>query len=276
MARKKTSLGCLFWVALALLIVVIFLFNRERINQVLESTGFVDIIRQEKTAEQEPEVIITDENGETQEQESEEREGETSEPTVIEIEPSDEKEQQPEKQTETKEKEDTQGAETAEKETAESTETSSSQEKPSDDAIEYRRGTIYFLLVTDEGHISLQPVKRNIAYEDAPLTQTLEVLLKGPDPQELNRNYLSLIPEGSRILGISVKNGVAYLNMNERFQFNTLGIEGYAAQLKQVVYTATEFKTVDSVQILIEGQKREYLGPEGIFIGAPLSREDLP
>jgi spore germination protein GerM len=53
---------------------------------------------------------------------------------------------------------------------------------------------------------------------------------------------------------------------------NRYGIEGYAAQLKQIVYTATGYATVKDVQFLIEGEKREYLGGEGVYIGKPLSR----
>ena len=40
----------------------------------------------------------------------------------------------------------------------------------------------------------------------------------------------------------------------------------------QIVYTSTEFSTVDSVQFLIDGNKKDYLGSEGQWIGSPLSR----
>ena len=39
----------------------------------------------------------------------------------------------------------------------------------------------------------------------------------------------------------------------------------------QIVYTATAFSNIDNVQFLIEGEKMDYLGLEGVFIGAPLS-----
>ena len=42
----------------------------------------------------------------------------------------------------------------------------------------------------------------------------------------------------------------------------------------QIVYTATEYSTVNSVQILIDGQKKEYLS-EGVWIGSPLSRSSF-
>ena len=83
---------------------------------------------------------------------------------------------------------------------------------------------------------------------------------------------MNLIPSGTRLIGASVKNGVATLNFNENFEFNSYGIEGCMAQLMQIVYTAREFSTVKSVQFLVEGEKKDYLGTEGQWIGSPLSR----
>jgi spore germination protein GerM len=57
--------------------------------------------------------------------------------------------------------------------------------------------------------------------------------------------------------------------------YNHYGIEGYAGQLKQIVFTATAFPNVQDVQILIEGEKHDYLGGEGVFIGSPLSRSSF-
>ena len=86
---------------------------------------------------------------------------------------------------------------------------------------------------------------------------------------------MSLIPSGSKLIGASVKDGVATLNFNENFEFNTYGVEGSIGQLMQIVYTATEFSTVKSVQFLIEGEKKEYLGSEGQWIGTPLARSSF-
>ena len=65
------------------------------------------------------------------------------------------------------------------------------------------------------------------------------------------------------------------LNFNDEFEFNTIGVEGYLGQLMQIVYTATAFPTVDSVQILISGEKKDYLGSEGVWIGSPLARSSF-
>ena len=49
MKRKKTSIGCLFWIALVLLVLVIFLFNRKTIDAVLKNTGFWEAISSEES-----------------------------------------------------------------------------------------------------------------------------------------------------------------------------------------------------------------------------------
>ena len=86
---------------------------------------------------------------------------------------------------------------------------------------------------------------------------------------------MTLIPPGTRVISGAVKNGVATINISEDFRFSHYGAEGLIGQLMQVVYTATEFPTVSSVQIFIEGQRTEYLSGDGIWIGTPLSRESF-
>ena len=134
---------------------------------------------------------------------------------------------------------------------------------------------LFYIKVTDDGEITLKSVLKSIYVGKTPLGKSLEELLKGPDTMEINRGLLTLIPEGAKILSLSIKDGIAYINFNELFRFNPLGVEGYMAQIQQIVYTATEYESVDSVQFTIDGAKQEYLGPEGVYIGRPISREDL-
>jgi spore germination protein GerM len=129
--------------------------------------------------------------------------------------------------------------------------------------------------VKSDGGIQLKSVIRPVKYADAPLTSTLEALLQGPTPSEVNQGLMSLVAPQARLLRVYVKEGTAYLDFSEAFRFNSLGKEGLAAQLQQVVYSATEFPTVKRVQILLEGKTADYLGPEGIFIGKPLSRDSF-
>ena len=86
---------------------------------------------------------------------------------------------------------------------------------------------------------------------------------------------MSVIPKGTNLLSAKVQDGVAYLNFNDALEFNQDGVVGRNYSLEQIVFTATSFPTVKSVQILIDGKKQDYLGSEGTWIGSPLSRENF-
>jgi spore germination protein GerM len=106
------------------------------------------------------------------------------------------------------------------------------------------------------------------------MLDALNALLQGPTEAEARAGLRSLIPAGTRILSAYVRDSTAYISFSEEFQFNPYGAEGWASQVRQVVWTATEFSTVKNVQILIEGRRIGYLG-ETLWVGDPLSRDDL-
>jgi hypothetical protein len=133
---------------------------------------------------------------------------------------------------------------------------------------------LYFIHVDPDGAILRTRVTRNLPMTESPLENTLNILLQGPSAEEQRRDLLSLIPPGTKLLSVIVRDTTASINFSEAFQFNTYGVEGYVAQLQQIIWTATEFPAVKNVQILIEGRVVDYLG-EGIMIGGPLNRNSL-
>ncbi len=138
-----------------------------------------------------------------------------------------------------------------------------------------RPATLYFVRIDDDGVIVRQNVRRMIPASDTPLTDALDALIAGPDDLELGQHLVSLIPSGTKLLGVRVQGTTAVIDLSEPFMYNHYGIEGYAGQLKQIVYTATAFPTVHDVQILIDGERHDYLGGEGVYIGRPLSRNSF-
>ena len=46
--KKPASLGCVFWIAFILLIIVLFFFNKKNIGNVLEKTGAGDLLAGKK------------------------------------------------------------------------------------------------------------------------------------------------------------------------------------------------------------------------------------
>jgi len=138
-----------------------------------------------------------------------------------------------------------------------------------------RKARLYFATIDPGGKILLKSVIRPIAASDSPLRDTLETLLKGPTSQELNLGFVSMIPIDARLRGVTVKGETAVVDFSESFRFNPQGLDAMDAQLRQVVFAATEFPTVKNVQIQIEGNTVRYLGTEGMRLDAPLSRASL-
>jgi spore germination protein GerM len=139
---------------------------------------------------------------------------------------------------------------------------------------ELRDRVLYFTQVDRSGAILRVKVDRRIPVSNSPMTDVIQALITGPSGEEKGKGLISLIPPGTRMLSATVRDNTAYISFSEDFQHNTYGVEGYAGQLRQLVYTVTEFPNVRDVQILIEGRRIDYLG-EGIWIGSPLNREML-
>jgi len=137
-----------------------------------------------------------------------------------------------------------------------------------------RDRNIYFTQIDKDGQILHSRVTRRLPVSDSPMIDVLNALLVGPSLDELNRGLLNLIPQNTRILNATVRGSTAYISFSEDFLFNTFGVEGYVAQLRQIVWTVTEFSNVSDVQILVEGRRLDYLG-EGIWIGSPISRQSF-
>jgi germination protein M len=296
MARKKSSIGVLFWIACILLILVVFLFNRTRIERVLDSTGFTNFISRQPGRDTLPEVQVspvTDPGGESI--------GNTVKPTESRGTPatgtdrdrtgtgttSPETVTLPEQQTPTggtgrdgttpqvtgtdrQGGTETQGASGTGTSRPTGTGTAESKEPQ-----RIRNARLYFVLVEDSGRINLKSVPRQVRFTDSPLTSTLKTLLAGPNHEDIGSGLMSLIPQGTTLISAHVQGDTAFLNFDESFRFNPLGMDGYIAQLRQIIYTATEFSNVKRVQFLIEGEKLEYLTAEGLWIGSPLDRNSL-
>lgn len=135
-----------------------------------------------------------------------------------------------------------------------------------------RERALYFMQVDPDGTIVRIRTVRNLAVTDSPMIDVLNNLLQGPSLEEISRGLISLIPQGTRLLAATVRGSTAYINFNENFLFNEYGVEGYAGQLRQIVWTVTEFSNIRDVQILIEGRRLDYLG-ESVWIGSPVGRE---
>jgi hypothetical protein len=90
----------------------------------------------------------------------------------------------------------------------------------------------------------------------------IEALLAGPDDAEADVGLTSAIPADTRLLGISVQDGLATVDLSGEFLNDLAG--DTAVRVAQVVFTLTQFPTVDRVTIQLETITAPSLGPEAV------------
>ena len=81
------------------------------------------------------------------------------------------------------------------------------------------------------------------------------------------------VPDGTRLLGLSIKDGVATVDLSAEFESggDKASILG---RLAQVVYTLTQFSTVDARRVRARRQPVTAFGGAGIVLDHPVGRED--
>ena len=82
-----------------------------------------------------------------------------------------------------------------------------------------------------------------------------------------------IIPENTEILGIDVRGGVATVDFN-RYLLNYDSALSERNIIASIVYTMTEFETIERVRILINGYSQGIL-KYGADLGKPLGRDDV-
>ena len=130
----------------------------------------------------------------------------------------------------------------------------------------------YFVLGGDPGSVGLVPVLREVPKTAQVATTAMNALLTGPTSAESgDRAITSAIPAGTRLLGISIKSGVATVDLSTEYDSGG-GSASMQYRLAQVVYTLTQFSTVRSVVFQIEGETVTVFGSEGIVLDGPVGR----
>ena len=263
--KKTANTGIIFWFAFAVIIIICFLIAKGKIASVLKETNFFN-----EVVGTEPTLITELVNNHATENSSSTNK---SNDPVIQLQLPEEIVQDESELIERSEV--TQKTEKKTEKAKEQVKTETKKETPQKEPVEtvqMMKLNLCYVMIDSDGSVIRKEVIKEFPKNSSPLTTAINNLLSGPSADEVEKGYMSLIPEGTKLLGARVANKTATLNFSESFSFNRYGVQGYLGQLMQIVYTATSFSTIDNVQFLIEGQKLEYLGGEGVWIGSPLSR----
>lgn len=131
----------------------------------------------------------------------------------------------------------------------------------------------YFFLDGASGTAGLVPILREVAPTKAVAAAALGALFAGPTAAEGAGGISTAIPAGNPLIGISIKNGLATVNLSSDFESGG-GSASTITRLGQVVFTLTQFSTVKSVLFQIDGTTVTVFGSAGVVLDGPQARSD--
>lgn len=129
------------------------------------------------------------------------------------------------------------------------------------------REVVIYLMRDDE---KVHPLRRQVEGSGV-ASGALKALLEGPTAAEKTAGASSSIPAGTRLLGVSLNGGVATVDLSREFGSGG-GSLSIMSRVAQVVFTATQFSTIESVIFEIEGEPLDSLGGEGLLLQGPQTR----
>lgn len=132
----------------------------------------------------------------------------------------------------------------------------------------------YYVLAGDVGVEGLVPTLRVVPKTSGVARAAMEALLDSGTIRDAYRDISSAIPVGTKLLAISIRNGVATVDLSREFESGG-GSASALNRLGQVVFTLTQFSTVRAVLFQVEGRTVTTFGSEGIVLDGPQARSDF-
>lgn len=118
------------------------------------------------------------------------------------------------------------------------------------------------------------PVARQVPRTRGVGAAAIRALLRGPTAAERRAGFTSAVPEGTRLLGLTVRDGVAAIDLSRRFASGG-GSLSMRARVAQVVFTLTRLATVRHVSFRLDGRAVTSIGGEGVIVSPPVDRADF-
>jgi germination protein M len=120
---------------------------------------------------------------------------------------------------------------------------------------------------------SLYVVKRSEPSTSRIGSAAVQALLEGPNSEEGAAGVGTQVPDGTRFLGLTIDKGVATVDLTSEFESGG-GSASMNMRIAQVVYTLTQFPTVEGVLFELDGRPVDVLGGEGVIVDHPVTRKD--
>ncbi len=126
------------------------------------------------------------------------------------------------------------------------------------------------LYFSDDQGEKLVKETRSVEKTGAVAKAAVEELIKGPSAG----GGVATIPAGTRLLGISIRDAVAEVDLSKEFVDNHAGgSAGEKMTVYSIVNTLTEFSTIKEVRFLVEGETVDTIAGH-LDVSRPISREE--
>jgi hypothetical protein len=133
--------------------------------------------------------------------------------------------------------------------------------------------TVMPVVVWLANHDGLIPVYHFHAKTPAVAKAAIEALLAGPTGKERRSGLSTAIPKETRLLGISLHKGIATIDLTAEYATGG-GALSMQDRLGQIVYTLTEFPTIQKVLFNLDGAPVHVFSSEGIVLDHAVGRAD--
>jgi germination protein M len=142
---------------------------------------------------------------------------------------------------------------------------------------------VYFpdYISSDDSAPVLVPAYREVDQTVAVATAAVRQLLAGPTDAERAHNLTTGtlgtdIPEGTLLLGIKIQNGIATVNLSREFESSDRAgdLRSMSYRFAQVVYTVSQFPTVQRVNFQLDGKAIKAIDGTGKALDRPATRLD--
>jgi spore germination protein GerM len=122
---------------------------------------------------------------------------------------------------------------------------------------ERRKVKIYVMKIANDD-VTLVPETRSVPADVDPHRSALERLVATNHESGSSQH---LVPVGTKLLGLEIKDGIAYADFSKELAANfNGGSESEALLVNSIAHTLTQFSDVKKVQILIDGRKTDSIG----------------
>ncbi|HEY7702323.1 MAG TPA: GerMN domain-containing protein, partial [Candidatus Limnocylindrales bacterium] len=132
----------------------------------------------------------------------------------------------------------------------------------------------YYVLDGAAGVEGLVPTLRVVPKSAGVARAAMTALLDASEPIADYSQLSTAIPAGTALRGITIKDGVATVDLSSGFESGGGSASGQY-RLGQVVYTLTQFSSVRAVLFQVEGRTVTTFGSEGIVLDGPQTRRDF-